>query len=203
MLEYLACRGVLLRVHSQCFTGELLGSVRCDCGDQLEMALKAISEEGRVLVIYEHQEGRGIGLMAKLRAYALQDRGLDTVEANHALGFEADRRDFLLPAAILRELGVSRVRLLTNNPLKKAALEAAGIRVIARVPCEGAANPHCLGYLRTKKERMGHMLSLTDRPSPPLPADRAPDGSPFATIPRAIAELRAGRMVVVVHDEDR
>jgi 3,4-dihydroxy-2-butanone 4-phosphate synthase/GTP cyclohydrolase II len=197
----------LLRVHSQCFTGELLASLRCDCGDQLEMAMKAISEEGRGLVIYEHQEGRGIGLMAKLRAYELQDRGLDTVEANHALGFAADRRDFLLPAAILRELGVATggVRLLTNNPHKAAALEAAGIKIIARVPCEAPppVNPHCLGYLRTKKERMGHTLSLTDLPAPHLPATRAPDESPFVTIPQAIAELRAGRMVVVVDDEDR
>src|SRR6266436_8403206 len=122
----------LLRIHSQCFTGEMLGSLRCDCGDQLAMAMQAIAEEGRGLVIYEYQEGRGIGLMAKLEAYELQDAGLDTVEANHALGFKADCRDFSLPAAILRDLGVSRVRLLTNNPRKVRALSEAGIEVIAR-----------------------------------------------------------------------
>src|SRR3989440_9053714 len=106
----------LLRIHSQCFTGEVLGSLRCDCHDQLEMAMQAIAEEGRGLEIYEYQEGRGIGLMAKLEAYELQDAGLDTVEANHALGFKADCRDFSLPAAILRDFGIRRVRLLTNNP---------------------------------------------------------------------------------------
>ncbi len=108
----------LVRIHSQCFTGEVLGSLRCDCNDQLEIAMRAIADEGRGLVIYEHQEGRGIGLMAKLQAYALQDSGLDTVDANHALGFPADCRDFSLPAAILHELRVSRVRLLSNNPHK-------------------------------------------------------------------------------------
>src|SRR5437016_14123829 len=108
----------LLRIHSQCFTGEVLGSLRCDCNEQLEIAMRAIAGEGRGLVIYEHQEGRGIGLMAKLRAYELQDAGLDTVDANHALGFQADYRDFSLPAAILHELGVRGVRLLSNNPHK-------------------------------------------------------------------------------------
>src|ERR1700681_1044076 len=112
----------LVRIHSQCLTGEMLGSLRCDCRDQLEMAMQAIAEEGRGLLIYEHQEGRGIGLMAKLEAYELQDAGLDTVEANHALGFKADCRDFSLPAAILRDLGVNRVRLLSNNPRKASAL---------------------------------------------------------------------------------
>src|SRR6476661_9203156 len=119
----------LLRIHSQCFTGEVLGSLRCDCHDQLEMAMQAIAEEGRGLVIYEYQEGRGIGLMAKLAAYELQDAGFDTVEANQALGFRADYRDFSLPAAILRDLGIKRVRLLSNNPRKATALVEGGIEV--------------------------------------------------------------------------
>jgi GTP cyclohydrolase II len=152
----------LLRIHSQCFTGEALGSLRCDCADQLSMAMQAIAEEGRGLVIYEHQEGRGIGLMAKLQAYELQDVGIDTVEANHALGFKADCRDFSLPAAVLRDLGVGRVRLLTNNPRKVRALSDAGIEVVARIPCEAAPTPDSLAYLRTKKERMGHALSALD-----------------------------------------
>jgi GTP cyclohydrolase II len=150
----------LLRIHSQCFTGEVLGSLRCDCHDQLEMAMQAIAQEGRGLVIYEHQEGRGIGLMAKLQAYELQDAGLDTVEANHALGFKADCRDFSLPAAILRDLRVKRVRLLSNNPRKTSALIENGIEVVAQISCEAAPNPHSLSYLRTKEERMGHALTL-------------------------------------------
>ena len=150
----------LLRIHSQCFTGEVLGSLRCDCRDQLEMAMQAIAEEGRGLVIYEYQEGRGIGLMAKLEAYELQDAGIDTVEANHALGFKADCRDFGLPAAILRDLGIKRVRLLSNNPRKASALTANGVEVVVLLSCEAAPNPHSLPYLRTKKERMGHALSL-------------------------------------------
>src|SRR5712672_4864332 len=150
----------LLRIHSQCFTGELLGSLRCDCHDQLEMAMQTIAREGRGLLIYEYQEGRGIGLMAKLEAYELQDAGLDTVEANHALGFKADCRDFSLPAAIVRELGIKRVRLLSNNPRKARALTQNGIELVVQLSCEAAPNPHSLTYLRTKKERMGHTLSL-------------------------------------------
>ena len=150
----------LLRIHSQCFTGEMLGSLRCDCRDQLEMAMQAIAEEGRGLVIYEYQEGRGIGLMAKLQAYELQDVGLDTVEANHALGFKADCRDFSLPAAILRDLGVKGVRLLSNNPRKASALIENGIEVTSQLSCETAPNPHSFAYLRTKQEKMGHTLSL-------------------------------------------
>src|SRR5580704_13397534 len=150
----------LLRIYSQCFTGEVLGSLRCDCNDQLEMAMKAIATEGRGLVIYEYQEGRGIGLMAKLEAYELQDAGIDTVEANHALGFKADCRDFGLPAAILRDLGIKRVRLLSNNPRKASALTENGVEVVVLLSCEAAPNPHSLPYLRTKKERMGHTLSL-------------------------------------------
>jgi 3,4-dihydroxy 2-butanone 4-phosphate synthase/GTP cyclohydrolase II len=198
----------LLRIHSQCFTGELLGSLRCDCADQLEMAMRAIAAEGRGLVIYEHQEGRGIGLMAKLQAYELQDVGLDTVEANQALGLEADRRDFFLPAAILHELGVRRVRLLTNNRGKSRALVNAGIDVVTRVPCEAAPNPFSLSYLRTKRDKMGHDLRLRGQlPAAPGGSPRGSEltqeGSPFATIEDALHELRAGRMVVVVDDEDR
>jgi GTP cyclohydrolase II len=150
----------LLRIHSQCFTGEVLGSLRCDCHDQLEMAMQAIAAEDRRLVIYEYQEGRGIGLMAKLEAYEPQDAGLDTVEANHALGFKADCRDFSLPAAILRDLGIKRVRLLSNNPRKATALAANGVEVVVQLACEAASNPHSFAYLQTKKERMGHTLSL-------------------------------------------
>jgi 3,4-dihydroxy 2-butanone 4-phosphate synthase/GTP cyclohydrolase II len=150
----------LLRIHSQCFTGEVLGSLRCDCGDQLAMAMQAIAEEGRGLVIYEYQEGRGIGLMAKLEAYELQDGGLDTVEANHALGLKADYRDFSLPAAILRDLGIKRVRLLSNNPRKASALTENGVEVVVLLGCEAAPTEHSSAYLRTKKEKMGHVLNL-------------------------------------------
>jgi len=150
----------LLRIHSQCFTGEVLGSLRCDCHDQLEMAMRAIADEGRGLVVYEYQEGRGIGLMAKLQAYELQDAGFDTVEANHALGYKADARNFGLPAAIARDLGIRRVRLLSNNPRKARALFDAGIEVVARIPCEAPPNPHSFAYLRAKKEKLGHTLAL-------------------------------------------
>ena len=153
----------LLRIHSQCFTGEMLGSLRCDCGDQLAMAMQAIAEEGRGLVIYEYQEGRGIGLMAKLEAYELQDSGLDTVEANHALGLKADYRDFSLPAAILRDLGITRVRLLSNNPRKASALAQNGVELVVHLSCEAAPTEHSSAYLRTKKERMGHVLNLRKR----------------------------------------
>jgi GTP cyclohydrolase II len=150
----------LLRIHSQCLTGEVFGSLRCDCGGQLDLAMQAIAREGRGLVIYELQEGRGIGLMAKLQAYELQDTGFDTIEANHALGFEADFRDFSLAAAILHNLRVPSVRLLTNNPRKVRALEKAGIEVVGRLPCEVGPTAHSLAYLQTKKQKMGHALSL-------------------------------------------
>ena len=153
----------LLRIHSQCSTGEGLGSLRCDCSEQLSMAMRAIAAEGEGLVIYEYQEGRGIGLMAKLKAYELQDGGIDTVDANKVLGFRADYRDYSLPVAILHELGVNRVRLLTNNPAKARALTDAGIEVAVRIPCEARANPYSLSYLRTKRERMNHALSLPNR----------------------------------------
>jgi len=160
MLGDLTQGAPLLRIHSQCFTGEILGSLRCDCREQLESAMETIAEEGCGLVIYEHQEGRGIGLMAKLQAYALQDRGLDTIEANHALGFNADCRDFGLPIAILHDLRISKVRLLSNNPEKYRALAEAGIEVVERITCEMTPNIHALPYLRTKKEKMGHTLRL-------------------------------------------
>ena len=192
----------LVRIHSQCFTGEVLGSLRCDCHDQLEIAMRAIAKEGRGLVIYEHQEGRGIGLMAKLQAYALQDAGLDTVEANHALGFEADCRDFSLPAAILHQLGVGRVRLLSNNPHKARALTEAGIEVVERLSCQAAPTPHSLPYLRAKKDKMGHCLSLCRHEGTRHPS-HSHDRFEFASVETAIRELRAGRMVVVIDDEDR
>jgi GTP cyclohydrolase II len=150
----------LLRVHSQCVTGEVFCSLRCDCGGQLNLAMQAIAQEGRGLVIYEYQEGRGIGLMAKLQTYELQDAGIDTVEANHALGFNADLRDFSLAIAILHDLRISRVRLLTNNPRKVRSLGDAGIEVVERLPCEVGPTVHSLAYLRTKKQRMGHALNL-------------------------------------------
>jgi GTP cyclohydrolase II len=150
----------LLRIHSQCFTGEVLGSLRCDCGGQLELAMQAIAQEGCGLVIYEYEEGRGIGRMAKLQAYELQDAGIDTIEANHALGFKADFRDFSLAAAILHDLRIPRVRLLTNNPRKVHALKHGGIEVVERVSCEVVPTAHSLAYLQTKKQRMGHTLAL-------------------------------------------
>jgi len=150
----------LLRVHSQCLTGETFGSLRCDCGGQLNLAMQAIAQTGCGLVIYEYQEGRGIGLMAKLQAYELQDAGIDTIEANHALGFKADLRDFSLAAAILHDLRVSRVRLLTNNPRKVRALTDRGIEVAEQLPCEVGPTAHSLAYLQAKKQKMGHALHL-------------------------------------------
>jgi GTP cyclohydrolase II len=149
----------LVRIHSQCLTGDVFHSLRCDCRQQLEMALAMISDLGAGILIYEQQEGRGIGLMAKLQAYELQDSGLDTVEANERLGFKADHRDFALPGEMLKALGVSRVRLLSNNPEKVGALERAGIEVVERVPCEVTASPHAQEYLKTKKEKLGHLFT--------------------------------------------
>ena len=206
----------LLRIHSQCFTGEILGSLRCDCNDQLDLAMQAIAHEGRGLVIYEHQEGRGIGLMAKLQAYALQDTGLDTVDANQALGFDADCRDFGLPAAILQALGVGRIRLLTNNPQKVLALRGADIDVVAQVPCEAAPTPHSLAIAGQRSRMgtltlgMGERFRMDERGVPMSPdgyanadAGAANHAYPFASIDDAINAMRAGRMVVVVDDEDR
>jgi GTP cyclohydrolase II len=148
----------LVRIHSECLTGDVFHSLRCDCRSQLELSLDLIAGEGRGLIIYEHQEGRGIGLLNKLRAYELQDAGADTVEANVKLGFEADLRGYRMPAEILLYLGVRRVRLLSNNPEKIAALENAGIEVVERVPCIVEAHAQNTGYLQTKKEKMGHLL---------------------------------------------
>lgn len=147
----------LVRIHSQCLTGDVFHSLRCDCRAQLELSIEKITEEGRGLIIYENKEGRGIGLINKIRAYELQDQGHDTVEANQALGFEADLRDYTIPAAILRYLGVASVRLLSNNPDKILALENAGIKVVERVPCQPAVES-AARYLSTKKEKMGHLL---------------------------------------------
>jgi GTP cyclohydrolase II len=149
----------LVRIHSQCLTGDVFHSLRCDCRQQLELSLSMIAEEGAGILIYEQQEGRGIGLMAKLQAYELQDAGLDTVEANERLGFKNDYRDFTLPAEILKALGVTRVRLLSNNPEKVEALERAGVKVVERVPCEVTPSPHAEEYLKTKKEKLGHLFT--------------------------------------------
>ena len=149
----------LVRVHSQCLTGDVFGSLRCDCRDQLEMALAMIAEAKAGILIYEQQEGRGIGLMAKLQAYQLQDEGLDTVEANERLGFKADHREYALPAEILKALGVTQVRLLSNNPDKVSALERGGIQVTERVPCEVVPSSYAEDYLKTKKEKLGHLFT--------------------------------------------
>jgi GTP cyclohydrolase II len=148
----------LVRIHSQCLTGDVFHSLRCDCRAQLEIALHSVAGEGRGLVIYEAQEGRGIGLLNKLRAYELQDRGADTVEANEALGFDPDLRSYRLPGAILGHIGLKAIRLLSNNPDKVAAVEKAGIEVVERVPCIADAIESREAYLRTKKEKMGHLL---------------------------------------------
>ena len=150
----------LVRIHSQCLTGDVFHSLRCDCRAQLELALYAIGEERRGILIYEHQEGRGIGLMNKLRAYELQDGGADTVQANVQLGFEADLRRYELPGSILRQFGVREVRLLSNNPAKISALERSGVTVVERVPCIVPPSATTEDYLRTKQEKMGHLLDL-------------------------------------------
>ncbi len=148
----------LVRIHSECLTGDVFHSLRCDCGAQLELSLARIAGEERGLLIYEHKEGRGIGLLNKLRAYELQDQGADTVEANEQLGFEADLRNYRLPAEILIYFKVAGVRLLSNNPKKIQALERAGITVVERIPCEVPLLDSTEAYLRTKKEKLGHLL---------------------------------------------
>ena len=151
----------LVRIHSQCLTGDVFGSLRCDCRLQLELALSKISQEGAGILLYEQQEGRGIGLMAKLRAYELQDHGLDTVEANEELGYAADCRAFELPAEVLKLMNVSSVRLITNNPEKVAALEAGGISVVDRISAEVIPQESFEKYLKTKQEKMGHISDHT------------------------------------------
>jgi GTP cyclohydrolase II len=151
-------RAPLVRIHSQCLTGDVFHSLRCDCRAQLEIALQSIAQEGRGLLIYEHQEGRGIGLLNKLRAYELQDHGADTVEANERLGFDSDLRSYELPGIILQYFGLKAIRLLSNNPEKVEAVERAGVEVVERVPCLADVLDTSEYYLRTKKEKMGHLL---------------------------------------------
>jgi len=149
----------LVRIHSQCLTGDVFASMRCDCRQQLELSLSMIADAGAGILIYEQQEGRGIGLMAKIQAYELQDNGLDTIEANERLGFDADYRQYVLPAQMLKQLGVRAVRLISNNPDKVAALETAGIQVVERVPADVEPYEHAEKYLQTKKDRMGHLFT--------------------------------------------
>lgn len=149
---------VLVRVHSSCATGDIFGSLRCECGEQLHKAMKMIEKEGKGVIVYLNQEGRGIGLMEKIRAYKLQENGLDTVDANLHLGHKADERDYGIGAEILRRVGVSKMRLLTNNPVKRVGLEAYGLQVTENIPIEITPNPYNEFYMKTKKERMGHIL---------------------------------------------
>jgi 3,4-dihydroxy 2-butanone 4-phosphate synthase/GTP cyclohydrolase II len=149
---------VLVRVHSECLTGDVFGSLRCDCGDQIAMALQSVANEGRGVFLYMRQEGRGIGFHNKLRAYALQDQGMDTVEANEALGFAPDLRDYGVGAQILADLGLHNIRLLTNNPKKVVGLESYGLRIVETVPLVVPPNPYNFNYLRTKRKKMGHNL---------------------------------------------
>jgi GTP cyclohydrolase II len=162
----------LVRIHSECFTGDVLGSLRCDCGEQLGRAMAMIASEGKGVLIYLRQEGRGIGLLNKLRAYNLQDDGLDTVDANLFLGHQADERDYTVAACILRDLGIDSIRLLTNNPSKITALEALGITVAARVPVQGDVTPYNASYLHTKRLRMDHLLDVNVSAEEALPPDQ-------------------------------
>lgn len=148
----------LVRIHSQCLTGDVFGSIKCDCGPQLHRALEMIEAEGRGAIVYQQQEGRGIGIINKIRAYELQDQGADTVEANEKLGFEIDARDYQQCAEILFDLGLCKVKVISNNPDKIAALEAAGLTIVERIPIEVDAEPPAAHYLRTKKEKMGHLI---------------------------------------------
>ncbi|GJM40976.1 MAG: GTP cyclohydrolase-2 [Ardenticatenaceae bacterium] len=183
--EIVAGEPSLVRIHSECFTGDVLGSLRCDCGPQLNLAMERIAQAGSGVIVYLRQEGRGIGLLDKLRAYNLQDEGYDTVDANLKLGHQADARDYTIAARILDDLGVSSVRLLTNNPSKIESLEALGIQVAERVPMPAALNVENASYLATKVERMRHLLNLNGRSSHPAPAPKPkpmPNGRPFVTL---------------------
>lgn len=151
-------RPTLVRIHSQCLTGDVFGSVKCDCGPQLHRAMEMIEAAGRGAVVYQQQEGRGIGIINKIRAYALQDEGADTVEANEELGFAVDARDYQQCAEILFDLGLCKVRVISNNPDKLIALERAGLEIVERIPIEVDAEKESAGYMRTKKEKMGHLL---------------------------------------------
>lgn len=150
----------LVRIHSQCLTGDVFGSVKCDCGPQLHKAMEMIEAEGLGAIVYQQQEGRGIGILNKIRAYALQDEGADTVEANERLGFAVDARDYQQCAEILFDLGLCKVRVISNNPDKLKALEEAGLQVVERIPIEVPATEPAAHYLRTKKEKLGHLLSF-------------------------------------------
>ncbi|MBO5603066.1 MAG: bifunctional 3,4-dihydroxy-2-butanone-4-phosphate synthase/GTP cyclohydrolase II [Prevotella sp.] len=154
---------VMVRVHSSCATGDILGSKRCDCGEQLHKAMQMIDKEGKGVVVYIQQEGRGIGLMNKIAAYKLQEEGYDTVDANIHLGFKPDERDYGCGAQILRQLGVKKMRLLTNNPVKRVGLESYGLEIVENIPIETTPNPYNIRYLQTKKERMGHTLHLQSK----------------------------------------
>ncbi len=149
---------VLVRVHSSCVTGDIFGSCRCDCGEQLKEAMDMVEREGTGVILYMNQEGRGIGLLNKLRAYKLQEQGRDTVEANLELGFKMDERDYGVGAQILRDLGIRKMRLMTNNPKKRTGLIGYGLEIVENVPIEVAPNPHNVDYLRVKREKMGHTL---------------------------------------------
>ncbi|MDX1639313.1 MAG: bifunctional 3,4-dihydroxy-2-butanone-4-phosphate synthase/GTP cyclohydrolase II [Balneolaceae bacterium] len=160
---------VLVRVHSSCMTGDIFGSKRCDCGEQLHQALLKVEKEGKGIVLYMNQEGRGIGLVNKLKAYKLQEKGMDTVEANEALGFEPDHRDYGVGAQILRSLNVSKLRLMTNNPVKRVGLKSFGLEMVERVPIEVGAYPENERYLKTKRDKLGHELNLDDDVDPHSP----------------------------------
>jgi 3,4-dihydroxy 2-butanone 4-phosphate synthase/GTP cyclohydrolase II len=152
----------LVRIHSQCLTGDVFGSIKCDCGPQLNKAMEMIEKEGRGAIVYQQQEGRGIGIVNKIRAYALQDEGADTIEANEKLGFAIDARNYQQCAEILSDIGLCKVRVMTNNPDKLRALKNAGLKIIERVPLEIKAQEPAAHYLRTKKEKMGHLLDFDE-----------------------------------------